>query len=140
REQVRKGELTLSVAEVSADRASMRLDGIAIMADDADLARAEAVLDARLGGHLEYDRKSRTFTRFDVAAVAPSRGVRGDCQGQSKGTKIQTTLGFAFELAPAAAWVKAVPPRGTRLVTGSSKSLEEYFRGAPGKIRDEESK
>jgi hypothetical protein len=128
------------VAEVSADHVSMRLDGAAVMADDADLTKAETVLDARLVGHLEYDRRAQAFTRFDVAAVAPYRGLRGDCQGQTKGTKIQTTLGFAFELAPAAAWVKAVPPRGTRLATGSSKSLEEYFRGAPGKIRDEEPK
>src|SRR5262249_36544468 len=95
REDIRKGGLAGTVTEVSAERIGMRLDGSAVMANQPDLTRAEALMDVRMLGRLEYDRRAKVFTRFDVAALAPYRGVRGACQGQQRGTKVRTTLGFA---------------------------------------------
>jgi hypothetical protein len=134
--QVRKGDVALTVTEATADRIQLRLDGAALLADKADAILSEECLDARIGGYLEYDRKARTWTRFDIVAAGPYRGTRGDCQGAGgSGKKVNTTLGFVFELAPRESWVNGVPPRGATLETGSSKSLDEYFRGAPGTVR-----
>jgi hypothetical protein len=135
RDQIRKGDLTLTVTEVSPEVIRLRLDGAVLLMDKSDPAKAEEVLDARMLGHLEYNRQARSFKRFDIVAVGPYRGTRGDCQGVAKETPVRTTLGFAFELAPNASWMQGVPPRGTTLVSGSSESLADYFRGAAGKIR-----
>ena len=75
---LRAGELSLVVEEVSAARVRLRLDGFARLGKpfDPDLAAKEAKVErgeaygvgyeARLYGHLEYDQKAQAFTRFDL--------------------------------------------------------------------------
>jgi hypothetical protein len=140
REQIRKGELTLTVTAVSPEKISLRMEGIILLADNPETAKAQAVLDARLLGYLEYDRKARAWTRFSVVAVGPYRGTRGDCQGLAMNKKVQATLGFAFELLPSDPLAQSVPPRGTRLENGTSRSMDDYFRDALGKIQPDRAK
>jgi hypothetical protein len=135
RDQIRKGELSLTVTEVSPEKIGLRLEGAALLADKSDPAAAATVLDARLLGRLDYDRKARRLTRFDLVAVGSYRGMRVECEGVTGAKQVQTTLAFAFELVPADSWDRSVPPRGTRLVSGSSASLADYFRGATGNVR-----
>jgi hypothetical protein len=107
---VRAGELTLTVEALSANTLRMRVEGFAglgrpydpdLAAKEAGAERGEAYgvgYEPRLYGHLEYDRKGRAFTRFDLVAL-------GDYYGRLGGSAWNVyrpgrqPLGVAFELA-----------------------------------------
>jgi hypothetical protein len=133
-EHIRTAEITLVVTEVSPALVRLRLEGIAVMMNKPDRTQAEGTADVRLLGYLDYDKKASKFSRFDILALGPFRTSRKE-EGVQGRKDVRVTLGFAFELVPGDASTHFVPPRGTRLETGSSRSLDEYFRGAPGLIR-----
>jgi hypothetical protein len=132
RDRVRAADITLAVTEVSADAVRLRLEGSAVMMDAADRSKAGVTADLRLLGYLDYDRKADAFSRFDILALGCFRVKRSDGEGQKSAP---TALGFAYELARGVTSTNVIPPRGTRLVSGSSESLADYFRGAPGVIQ-----
>ena len=114
REHIRTSHLTLSVEETSDARLRLRLDGVALLATDAHVARAGSGYDVRLLGHIVYDRRSSVIARFDVVAVGDhwTRGDRGRRQ----------VLGVAFELARGGSRADHLPPHGAR-------HMYEYFGG-----------
>lgn len=104
---IRDGKLTLTVEKVS-PTLQMRLDGKALLASDADLAKAARGYDVRLLGHVDYDAAKRTITRFDMIALGDYWG--GDYEGGRFKRPGRTPLGIAFELAQGKTAVDLVPP------------------------------
>jgi len=115
REEIRAGQLDLTVEAVSADVLHLALRGSALIASDAVVAKSQCGCDAALFGYLDYDRRQQRFTRFDVAALA-------DCwwfkhpgwTGQFAHLNDRVgriVIGVAFELAPPDTAFYSVPPR-----------------------------
>ncbi len=118
-EHVRRSEITLTVTTVTPTAIELRLDGTALMATDADAAKAERGYDARLTGRLTYDIQAKTFTRFDVAAVGEHWGEGPHTGGARPG---RTLLGVT--LGP------VVPADGSpsdRVPPQAARDLAEYF-------------
>lgn len=106
-EQIRKGELTLTVEEVT-PILRMRLQGAAQLTTDADPAKAQRGYDARVSGVLTYDAEKKAFTRFDVVAVGDYWG--GDYEGGRFKRPGRTPLGISFELVRGDNTIDRVPP------------------------------
>jgi hypothetical protein len=106
-EDIRAGTLTLTV-EKAAPTLQMRLKGSALLATDADLAKAQRGYDARLLGHLEYDPAKKAFTRADILALGEYWG--GDHEGGRFKRPGRTPLGIAFELSPGVSAADLIPP------------------------------
>ena len=117
REQVRRQKMTLTVEEVMPTRLRLRLDGEALLATSADPKEAKRGMNARLLGHVEYDRKKKALTRFDVVALGEHWGDSPLTRGARPG---RTPLGVAFELARGDQPADRVPPQAAR-------SLAEYL-------------
>jgi hypothetical protein len=96
-EQVLSQELGLTVAEASAERVRLRLDGAARFVIHGPEYGAKGkegkVDDFRLLGFLDYDAKRQAFTRFDVVALSETGYF------DEAGRAIRP-LGVAFELTP----------------------------------------
>jgi hypothetical protein len=114
REEVRSLKIGLTVEDVSDNAVTLRLDGSALLATDADPDKAERGFDVRLLGWVRYDRKKEAIDRFDVIAV-------GDHWGESRLTRMarpgRAPLGVAFELSRGDA-ADRVPPQGARWLPG----------------------
>jgi hypothetical protein len=121
KEHIRSGELNLTVEEVSPKEVRLRLNGDAVLADRPTVAEATYAYEPHLLGFLTYNREDRAFRQFDVVAL-----------GTWTTRKSRVPVGIAFELVSGKAPAERVPPRGTRLVTGTSTSADDYFRDAPG--------
>jgi hypothetical protein len=106
-EHIRKGALTLTVEEV-VPVVQMRLEGVALLATDADLGKAQRGYNARLSGVLTYDPRKAAFTRFDVVVVGDYWG--GDYEGGRFKRPGRTPLGISFELATGDSAIDRVPP------------------------------
>ena len=114
RNQVQSLKMTLTVTEVSAKGVTLRLDGSALLATEADAANAKRGYEVRLLGWIGYDRKKRVIDRFDAVALGEHWGDSGLTRGARPG---RTPLGVAFELSrgdPA----DRVPPQGARWLDG----------------------
>ena len=84
----------------------MILTGDALAATARDLARAKRGYRGKLLGYLDYDRKSQTFTRFDLVAVGENW-----CKEKRVGDLPERlTVGVAFELVPVHSGFQAVFP------------------------------
>lgn len=101
RADVRRGEMTLTVEEVS-PLLRMRLSGAALM------ERGEHGYEATLSGVLEYDPAKKTFTRFDIVAVGDCWG--GDWEGGRFKRPGRAPLGVAFRLVDKKHAADLVPP------------------------------
>jgi len=121
-DQIRSGELTLTVEEASAAGVRLRLEGFARLVDNGDFAKAIRKAEFSLIGLLNYDAQKKVFDRFDVAALgdyAPFIG-KGGSAGAPRGAttpKERTgggsiTLGIAFELASPGSLGYGVAPAG----------------------------
>jgi len=115
REDVRSKEFTLTVAEVTASQIQLRLEGSALLANQADAAKADRGFDVRLLGRIEYDREKKGITRFDVAAVGDHWGQGTYTRGARPGRQ---PLGVAFELTDGKAGADLVPPQAARDIGG----------------------
>jgi hypothetical protein len=111
REDIRSQDLTLTVEQAGDDGVGLRLEGSALLATDADLARARRGFDVRLLGHLHYDAGKKAFDRFDVVALGEHWGDSKFTPGARPG---RTPLGVAFELANGTSPADRVPPQGAR--------------------------
>jgi hypothetical protein len=110
--QFRSGRLTLTVEEVS-PILRLRLRGAALMATDADPAKAQRGYDARLTGTLEYDPGKGAFTRFDVVALGDWWGGEPRPAHEPQFARPgRTPFGVAFELARGDRAADLMPPKG----------------------------
>lgn len=112
---IRAGELTLTVEDVSPAAVTMRLTGISRVGDTFEQYAADPAFtyehrghpgaDLRFLGYLAVDRAKKAFTRFDIVAVGDCWGpaVAGIHTGQAReekptGGPRRYPLGVAFEL------------------------------------------
>ena len=107
-EDVRTGGMTLIVDQAGPTLVRLRVEGSALLANDADPTKAERGYDARLAGVLEYDPAKDAVTRFDMLAVGDYWG--GDYEGGRFKRPGRTPLGIAFELTRGDDAVDRVPP------------------------------
>jgi hypothetical protein len=110
-EHVRSGKLTLTVEEVTETGVRLRLDGAALLATDADPARADRGYDVRLLGYVHYDARQKRIDRLDVVALGDHWGEGRYTGGARPGRK---PLGIAFELAQGKSAADQVPPQAAR--------------------------
>jgi hypothetical protein len=106
-EDIRTGGLSVTV-EATEPVLRLCVKGTALLATDANLARAQRGYDAQLLGWLEYDPVRSAFTRFDIVALGDYWG--GDYEGGRFKRPGKTPLGIAFELAQGHTAVDLAPP------------------------------
>lgn len=107
---VRHATLTLAVTGAMADAVELELNGAALLATNADPAKAGRGYDVRLRGKLRYRPDRQSFDKFEVAALGEHWGETVENGGARPGRSL---LGVAFGLAgdtPA----DRVPPQGAR--------------------------
>ena len=107
---VRKINVTMKVEAADAKTIRMRLEGTALLASDADTAKAKRGYEANLLGTLVYDVEKKAITRFDVVALGDHWGHGTFTLGERPG---RTLLGIAFELASGKP-ADLVPPQAAR--------------------------
>lgn len=111
REEVRSRDLTLTAQEVTEKEVRLRLEGSILLANRADPAQAPRGFDARLLGHIQYDKVKKTITRFEVVALGDHWGDSTYTRGARPG---RTPLGIAFELSRGDGPADQVPPQAAR--------------------------
>jgi hypothetical protein len=109
--EVRSGKMTLTVEEVGDAGVRLRLDGTALLATDADTAKARRGFDVRLFGYIHYNGGAKKIDRFEVVALGEHWGEGTYTRGARKG---RTPLGIAFELASGNTSADLVPPQAAR--------------------------
>jgi hypothetical protein len=109
--EVRKQSFKLSVVEVAGQTITLRLEGTALLATDADVKKAERGFDVSVLGTLRYHREKKAFDRFDMVALGDHWGAGTFTQGARPG---RMPLGIAFELAQPGNGADLVPPQGAR--------------------------
>ena len=110
KEEVRRSDLVLTVAEATKQRIELRLEGRVLLATDADLAQATRGFDVRLLGQIHLDRSKHALQRFDIVAVGDHWG-EGTFTGNARAGR--KPLGLVFELA-AGDVPGQVPPQAIR--------------------------
>lgn len=110
-EDIRSQKLTLTVTEVTPTTVRLRLEGTALLATDADAARAKRGFEVRLLGEIHGDRARGALTRFDVVAIGDHWGEGTFTRNARPGRQ---PLGVAFELAPMPTPADLVPPQAAR--------------------------
>lgn len=123
RQDIRSHDISLTVEEATANRLMLRLEGSAVLATDADPAKADRGYDARLLGYLSYNVEKKAFERFDIVAVGDAWGDGSFTRGARPG---RTPLGVAFELARGDAPADQVPPQAAR-------EIAEYLGPQPNR-------
>jgi hypothetical protein len=113
KEDVRRARMTLTVTEMSPAGVVLRLNGDALLATDADPAKADRGYEVRLRGELRYQSGKQTFDKFDVAAVGEHWGEGTYTRRARPG---RTLLGVAFGPVAGDAPADRVPPQAAREV------------------------
>ncbi len=117
RDDVRSREFTLTVEESTSNGTRLRLDGSALVATNADAAKAERGYDVRLLGYIHFDAAKKQITRFDIVAVGDHWGEGNYTRGARTG---RTPLGVSFELVTGKSPADRVPPQAAR-------EIQEYL-------------
>ena len=107
--EVRKNEMMLTVVKADGDAVELRLDGVAVMATDADLTKAERGFEVKLRGKIEL--RKGVVTRFDIAGVGDHWGRGAHTPGDRPGRSL---LGVAFGLADPDKPSERIAPQGLR--------------------------
>jgi hypothetical protein len=116
-EDIRKHDLSLIVDEVTDSRIVLRFEGSALLASNADVAKADRGFDVRILGHVGFDRTKKAIDRFDAVAVGEHWGEGTFTRGARPGRQ---PLGIAFELASGKSAADLVPPQAGR-------EIDNYF-------------
>jgi hypothetical protein len=114
-EEVRSQNLTLTVTEVTAKEARIRLEGSVLLTTHPDANKANRGYDASLLAFVHYDKVQQKITRFDGVAFGMHWGVGTYTPGARLG---KTPLGIAFELSSGESPLDQVPPAGARHLPG----------------------
>ncbi len=123
-----RGELTLTVTEVSAEGVSLRLDGWSkqgpsfkestealLEGGEAGKPRTPATAIGQAGrwlGHLKYDVRQKAITRFDILVIGDAWGEGFNRKyGTGSGAElVRWPIGYAFELAGKGTADRITPP------------------------------
>jgi hypothetical protein len=111
KEDIRSHGLTLIVDELTEAKIGLRLEGSALLATNADTAKADRGFEVRLIGQISYDRAKKAIDRFDVVAVGDHWGEGTFTRGARPG---RHPLGIAFELSTGKSAADLVPPQAAR--------------------------
>jgi hypothetical protein len=109
--EVRRSEWSLVVDAMDDVTVRVRLDGEALLATKADLAKADRGYDLRLIGSIRINRKTKTIERFDVVALGEHWGEGEYNAGARRGRQ---PLGIFFELCPGRGGADVVAPQAAR--------------------------
>jgi hypothetical protein len=109
--EVRSHRLALTVTEANAAGVTLRLEGTALLATDADPAKADRGFDVALRGELHYNARRKAIDRFEVAALGDHWGAGANTEGVRPGRK---PLGVFFELVAGNTAADRVPPQRAR--------------------------
>jgi hypothetical protein len=129
RKAIRGGRLTLTVEDVSPATIRFRLSGYALLGPDFDTVqkmirqrRAWYGYEPALLGHLDYDRKAKRITRFDLIALGDTYGLlpENGCWLSRPG---RNPLAVGFELVSGDVPADRVPPRSAK----SERLARVYF-------------
>jgi hypothetical protein len=101
----------LTVEQVTSGVVQLKLEGSILLATGVDASKANRGFDARLLGHLEYDRGKQSLKRFDVVAFGEHWGEGNYTRGARPGRQ---PLGIVFELAGGHSAADLVPPQAAR--------------------------
>ena len=128
---IRAREVTLTVEEVSPTTIRLSLEGFVHLGNAFDPRAApwknskdyvaSVGYEARLRGHLTYDRTQETFTRFDVVALGDMYGDASESNWLYRPGR--HPVGFTFELVSGSSPAERLPPRGYM----TRKDLEWYL-------------
>jgi hypothetical protein len=118
RDEVRSGELTLTVEAADTATIKMRLEGSVLISTGADPATSARGYDASLLGTLVYNRSRSAFEKFDIVAIGDHWGEGTYTKGARPGRQ---PLGVAFELSKGDGPADKVPPQAAR-------EIGAYFR------------
>lgn len=106
------GMLNLTVQDATADKL------VLVLAGKADLKQAgrdePATYQPAVLGYLEFDRKQKVFTRFDMLALGTASGLPCDANGKVAFRKGAYPVGIAFELVSKPTAAERLHPRGAR--------------------------
>jgi len=127
REDIRSGEMALTLVEASPETLRLRLDGSASLRSGADAERAESGYTPRLVGLLEYDVRRGQFRRFDFVALGECWGSTNDSSNPALCGPYRYTLGIAFELSSGLLPSDRLPPSWLWQSKQTRKNREEYF-------------
>lgn len=116
REEIRSSRFTLTVVAQNAEEIELRLEGQALLANQAVIEKADHGYEVRVVGNLRYLPKKRTFDRFDMSAIGTHWGDSPHSLAARPG---KTLLGVTFELAGDSPLEK-VAPQGVR-------NREDYY-------------
>lgn len=123
KKDVRAGEMTLTVEEVTPARLRLRLDGSARLGLDFETAQARSKngghsahgYEPRLLGYIEYDVMKQCIDRFDLAALGDFYGtLYGDNRWLYRSGRTPLGVGFKLVSANDPAADRQVPPRSIR--------------------------
>ncbi len=110
RDDIRSKALTLTVTGATADGVELRLDGEAVLATDADPAKADRGYEVKLLGKLRFAKGA--FDKFEVAAIGEHWGAATFTKkGERPGRGL---LGVTFDLADPTVSADRVAPQGAR--------------------------
>jgi hypothetical protein len=127
REEIRSGELTLTLEDTSPEQVRLRLVGSAVMMSDADPARAEKGYQPRLVGLLEYDVRRGRFLRFDFVALGECWGVENTSSNAAMNGPYRYQLGIAFEVVRGQDPGERLPPSYLWRNKQTLANRTEYF-------------
>ncbi len=111
RREVRKADLKLVVAAISANEVRLQLTGAILLATDPDPKAAQRGYDVSLHGELRYEPATRRLTKFNIVALGDHWGDGTFTGGARPG---RTPFGVAFELADPSRAADRVPPQAIR--------------------------
>jgi hypothetical protein len=128
---VRAGALSLTVDAVSATSVKLRLDGFARLGTEApkDVAAGTCAsikqwgYEPRVLGFIDYDRASKSITRFDAVAIGDHFGRLGIADSATR-IGLQP-LGISFELVTGDVPANRIPP-------GRTPTAKNYLQCRPG--------
>ncbi len=104
--------LRLTVEDARADRLTMRLEGVAHLAETTG-GKPESY-DPAILGFIEVDRAKMAITRFDMLAVGTAFGLPYDANGVVAPRAGDYPLGIAFELVTTPRPAECLHPRAAR--------------------------
>lgn len=112
REELRSHQLQLTVMETDTATMKLRLEGSVLLATHADPNEAKRGYEARLLGHVHYNKAKQALERMDLVALGDFWGEAEFTRGARKGRK---PFGVAFELVHGTNPADRIPPQGARM-------------------------
>ena len=112
KKELRKSNFALTVLKVTPERVTVKLEGEAELASEADYTKAERGYIVRLGGQFEYDPRSKRIGLFELSALGEHWGCGAHtAKGVRPGRGL---LGITFTQVDPATPANRVSPQAIR--------------------------